>query len=142
MACVLKELVKRGTRTYMVTFEELIDVWGSSWHDENSKKTLQDKLKSAECLGIDEVRTDNRNTSGFLANGFDSVIRHRTANLLPTLITTNMTKDNELKEFFKVYSLLSARNLRVETTGHDRRAREIRHRNYELAGRGERRPIC
>lgn len=142
MSSVLKELVKRGRHVHFVTFEELIDVWGSSWHDEDSKKRLQDKLKRAEVLGIDEVRTDPRNGSGFLANGFDSVIRHRTSNLLPTLITTNMQREQELSEFFKVYSLLSARNIRVTTAGHDRRMREIRRRTFELTKRGERRPIC
>jgi DNA replication protein DnaC len=142
MSSVLKELVKQGRKVHFVTFEELIDVWGSSWHDEKSKKRLQDTLKRAEVLGIDEVRTDPRNGSGFLANGFDSVIRHRTSNLLPTLITTNMNKSAELGEFFKVYSLLSARNERVETKGHDRRMREIRQRTFDLRNNGERRPIC
>lgn len=142
MTSVLKELIKRGRRVHFVTFEELIDVWGSSWHDEKSKKRLQDILKTVEVLGIDEVRTDPRNSGGFLANGFDSVIRHRTSNLLPTLITTNMQKQDELSEFFKVYSLLSARNERVVTEGHDRRMREIRTEIFELRKRGERRAIC
>lgn len=142
MSSVLKELVKQGRKIHFVTFEELIDVWGSSWHDEKAKKRLQDTLKRAEVLGIDEVRTDPRNNSGFLANGFDSVIRHRTSNLLPTLITTNMSQEKELSEFFKVYSLLSARNKRVTTIGHDRRMKEIRNRTFELAQRGERRAIC
>lgn len=142
MSSVLKELVKQGRKVYFVTFEELIDVWGSSWHNEDAKKRLQDKLKRAEVLGIDEVRTDPRNNSGFLANGFDSVIRHRTSNLLPTMITTNMQKQEELSEFFKVYSLLSARNERVETVGHDRRMREIRQRTLTLRNQGERRPVC
>lgn len=142
MTSILKELIKAGRKVYFVTFEELIDVWGSSWHDENAKKKLQDKLKRAEVLGIDEVRTDPRNNSGFLANGFDSVIRHRTSNLLPTMITTNMEREDELKEFFKVYSLLSARNERVATVGHDRRMQEIRRRTFELRDRGEKRAIC
>jgi DNA replication protein DnaC len=142
MTSILKELIKRSRKVYFITFEELIDVWGSSWHDETAKKRLQDKLKRAEVLGIDEVRTDPRNNSGFLANGFDSVIRHRTSNLLPTLITTNMEREDELKEFFKVYSLLAARNERVNTLGHDRRMKEIRNRTFELRERGERRAIC
>jgi DNA replication protein DnaC len=141
MACILKELVKLGKDVYFSTFEEMIDIWGSSWHAEESKRLLQDKLKSAEVLGIDEVRTDPRNSGGFLANGFDSVARHRTSNLLPTLTTTNMEKEEELNEFFKVYSLLSARNERVSTQGQDQRMREVRRRNFELAQRQERRPV-
>ena len=95
-----------------------------------------------EVLGIDEVRSDARNHSGFLSLGFDSVIRHRTSNLLPTLVTTNMSREQEAEEFFKVYSLLSARNVRIETKGQDLRNNEIRRRIFELARLGERRPIC
>jgi DNA replication protein DnaC len=142
ISSILKELVKNGRSVYFISFEELIDVWGSSWHNEASKKRLQDKLKSVEVLGIDEVRSDARNHSGFLSLGFDSVIRHRTSNLLPTLVTTNMSAEEEQDEFFKVYSLLSARNVRITTTGEDLRKGSIRERIFELKQRGERRPIC
>lgn len=142
MTCVLKELIKVGEDVYFITFEELINVWGKSWHDDAAKKILEKRLKTADVLGLDELRTDPRNAGGFLANGLDSVIRHRTSNLLPTLVTTNMPKNRELDEFGKVYSLLSAKNARISTEGHDRRMREVRSRNFELAQRGERRPIC
>lgn len=142
MTCVLKELIKLGEDVYFTTFEELINVWGKSWQDDDAKKTLERRLKTASVLGLDELRTDPRNAGGFLANGLDSVIRHRTANLLPTLVTTNMKPEEELDQFGKVYSLLAAKNERVQTHGHDRRMREVRNRNHELAKRGERRPIC
>ncbi len=142
MTCVLKELTKRGRDVYFITFEELINVWGKSWHDDQAKRLLEQKLKTASVLGLDELRTDKRNEGGFLAHGLDSVIRHRTSNLLPTLVTTNMKREEELDQFGKVYSLLAAKNVRVSTTGHDRRMLEVRRRNFELKQRGERRPIC
>lgn len=140
--CVLKELIKRGEDVYFITFEELINVWGKSWHDDEARRTLEKRLKGADVLALDELKTDPRNSGGFLANGLDSVIRHRTSNLLPTMVTTNMKPGEELDQFGKVYSLLAAKNLRVNTQGHDRRMREVRNRNFELAKRGERRPIC
>lgn len=142
MTCVLKELVKQGQNVYFTTFEQLINVWGDSWHDAEAKGLLEKRLKTATVLGLDELRTDPRNAGGFLANGLDSVIRYRTANLLPTLVTTNMSADFEQSEFAKVYSLLAAKNTRIETKGHDRRMAEVRQRNHELALRGERRPVC
>jgi DNA replication protein DnaC len=142
MTCVLKELIKQGRNVHMITFEELINIWGKSWHDAEAQRMLELRLKSVDVLGLDELRTDKRNEGGFLAHGLDSVIRHRTANLLPTLVTTNMEADAELNQFGKVYSLLSAKNLRIETQGHDRRMMEVRRTNHELAKRGERRPIC
>jgi DNA replication protein DnaC len=142
MTCVLKELIKQARETYFITFEELINIWGKSWHDDQAKALLEQRLKTVEVLGLDELRTDARNAGGFLQNGLDSVIRHRTSNLLPTLITTNMSKESEAAEFGKVYSLLAAKNTRIETHGHDRRMQEVRTRNYELKQRGERRPVC
>jgi DNA replication protein DnaC len=142
MNCVLKELVKQGRNVYFVSFEELINIWGRSYHDNEARLLLEKRLKTAEVLGLDELRTDARNAGGFLANGLDSVIRHRTSNLLPTLVTTNMSKDQEKKEFTKVFSLLAAKNNRVETHGHDRRMAEVRRRNFELKQLGERRPVC
>lgn len=142
MTCVLKELVKQGRDVYFTTFEQLINVWGDSWHDAEAKQLLEKRLKTTEVLGLDEVRSDPRNAGGFLANGLDSVIRYRTANLLPTLVTSNMKVEDEKTEFAKVYSLLAAKNIRVDTHGHDRRMREVRQRNFELAKRGERRPVC
>lgn len=142
MTCVLKELVKQGRSVYFIPFEQLINVWGDSWHDAQAKFMLEKRLKGVEVLGLDELRTDPRNSSGFLANGLDSVLRYRTANLLPTLVTTNMTSEMEKSEFAKVYSLLAAKNTRVQTNGHDRRMLEVRQRNHELKERGERRPVC
>ncbi len=142
MTCVLKELIKIGRDVYFVTFEELINIWGKSYHDTESQRLLERRLKKAEILGLDELRSDARNAGGFLQNGLDSVIRWRTSNLLPTLLTTNMNKADELGEFGKVYSLLAARNTRVVTNGHDRRMQEVRQRTHELKQLQERRPIC
>lgn len=141
MATVLKELVKRGRDVYMVTFADLINIWGQSWNDEEAKR-LDRKLRSVEILGVDELRTDARNQGGFLSLGLESIIRHRTSNLFPTLITTNLTKNDEEDIFYKSYSLLSARNQRVQFEGEDIRGTAIRRRERNMKKQGERRPIC
>lgn len=141
MTYILKELVKRGEMIYMTTFEDLIHKW-VSYSDEQAKHILEKKLKRVKVLGIDEVRTDRRNQSGFLSLGFDSVIRFRTSNLLPTFITTNMDSEQEKDEFPKIFSLLSARNLKVDTKGRDFRMLDVRKDTQALADMGERRPIC
>jgi DNA replication protein DnaC len=142
MTSILKELVKQGESVFFVTFEELINLWGDSWHNAEAKAVIQDRVRTAKLLGIDELRTDGRNASGFLANGFDSIVRFRTSNLMPTLVTTNMTRQDEEKEFSKVYSLLSAKNERVSFVGSDKRRKEIRQRTIERSERGDKMPIC
>lgn len=141
MTAILKEAIKSEISTYFITFEELINVWGSSWNNDESK-FLMDKLKSATILGIDELRTDPRNATGFLANGLDTVTRHRTSNLLPTFVTTNMVPGQFEGEFPRVHSLLAAKNDWIVTTGKDLRMNEIRENNRRLAKSGERRPVC
>jgi DNA replication protein DnaC len=142
MCSVLKEMVKQGRNVYFITFQELIDIWGSSWHDDTSKRLLSEKLKGVELLGLDELRSDGRNVSGFLADGLDAVIRHRTSNLLPTLITTNMKEVEREVEFPRAYSLLAPRNEIISLEGHDQRKREILTAIKERKDRGERLPIC
>lgn len=142
MTCVLKELVKRGHKVYTITFDELILTWGDAWKDEESKRLLYTKLKGAEVLGLDELKSDPRNKTGFLAGGLDNVIRHRTSNLLPTLVTSNMSPKQEEHEFGKAFSLLSARNHRIMLSGADERGGPVRTQIRKLAGAHERRPIC
>lgn len=141
MTSILKEMVKEGRSVYFITFEELINVWGAAWSNEEAQYLL-DKLKSVEFLGMDEWRTDPRNSGGFLANGLDNVLRWRTSNLLPTFITTNMLPKQEEAEFDKAFSLLAAANDRVLTIGGDKRQNEVRVTKRELAKLNERRPIC
>jgi DNA replication protein DnaC len=141
MSYILKELVKQGRKVYTVPFEQLINVFGSSYSNDESK-LLMEKLMSVEVLGLDELRSDSRNKSGFLSDALDVLIRHRTSNLLPTLVTTNMTPQQEREEFGKTYSLLSALNYRLIFTGEDKRGNEIRERERKLKESGERRPIC
>ena len=142
MTVILKELVKQGVRAYFVTFEDLINTWGTSYKDNDAKEVLEQRMKRAEILGLDEWRVDGRSASGFLANGLDSVLRHRTSNLLPTLVTTNMTRTQEEADFGKAYSLLSAKNERLTFRGRDQRQDRVRQETFDLRNRDERRPIC
>ena len=141
MTSILKSLLKRGYSTYFITFDELINVW-ANYSDDAAKQLLTNRLLSASILGIDELKTDPRNANGFLQNGLDNVIRHRTSNRLPTLITTNMTPTEEEREFPKVFSLLSEANDKVFLTGEDVRGGQVAKTNKQLARLGERRPIC
>lgn len=142
MTSILKSLMKAGHSTYFITFDELINIWGSSYADEDSKRTLEEKLISATILGLDELKTDARNKSGFLQNGLDNVIRHRASCRLPTLITTNMSMLDLQEEFPKVHSLLSEVNEVIYLTGKDVRGGEVAETQKRLAAAGERRPIC
>lgn len=141
MASILKDIVKQGRTAYFITFDEFVQHFGATWNDEKSKRLMQDTLKKVEVLGLDELKTDERNTNGFLSDALQAIIRHRTSNLLPTLITTNLTPDKQEQHFTKSYSLLSAKNSFVLMSGKDVRPR-VKSISEELIRANERRPIC
>ena len=141
MASILKEIVKQGRSAYFITFDEFVQHFGATWNDEASKKLMQDTLKRVEVLGLDELKTDERNTNGFLSDALQAIIRHRTSNLLPTLITTNLTPDKQEAHFAKANSLLNGKNSFVLLAGSDVRPR-VKAIAEELVERNERRPIC
>ena len=141
MSLILKELIKRGHSAYFIGFDELINTFGSSWNNDDAKY-LNTKLRSVDILGIDELRTDSRNSNGFLSQVAENIVRHRTVNLLPTLITTNMTPKEEKEVFEKAYSLLSSLNIRIEPQGKDVRGNIVREREFILKQKKERRPVC
>lgn len=142
MCCILKSLVKQGRDVYFTTFDELINTLSTSWDQDTAKRALKNRLMSTEVLGLDELKIDGRNNGGFLADLLDVVLRHRTSNLLPTLITTNMQAFQEEDQFTKSYSLLSARNTRLTLMGTDLRGTAIREITRKLKDSHERRPIC
>lgn len=141
MASILKEIVKQGRTAYFITFDEFVQHFGATWNDERSKKLMQDTLKRVEILGLDELKTDERNTNGFLSDALQAIIRHRTSNLLPTIITTNLTPDKQEQHFTKSFSLLSAKNSFIIMSGKDVRPR-VKSISEELIRANERRPIC
>jgi len=141
MSLILKQLVQRGYRVHFMTFDDIINTFGAAWNNDEAKH-LNMKLRSVDILGIDELKTDARNSSGFLSTVAESIIRHRAVNLLPTLITTNLTPTEEAATFTKAFSLLSALNVRVETEGYDIRGKEVREREHDMKRKNERRPVC
>ena len=141
MSLILKELVKQGYRVHFITFDDMVNAFSNAWNSEEAKY-LNNKLRSVDILGIDELKTDSRNNSGFLSTLAESVIRHRAVNLLPTLITTNLTPEEEATTFTKAYSLLSALNKRIQTEGADVRGSIVREREHSMKRKNERRPVC
>jgi DNA replication protein DnaC len=140
--CVLKDLIKLGHHVYFVSFADLVDAFAGAYKDDGLRTVLERRMKRAELLVIDEVRSDKRNTEGFLAHGLDSIIRFRTGNLLPTFVTTNMmTADEFHKEFPGAASLLAARNEVVSTKGTDQRQQQVQQRILGRKNRGEKQPI-
>lgn len=132
-----KELVKRGRQVFFIPFLEVIKLF-----ETEDGETTEKRLRSTEYLILDEVVNYYSERQGSLyAEKFESLIRHRTNWDLPTIMTTNLSEDDLYRYYPRVYSLLSAKQMRIEVTGKDARMGMIREENIELSVNGEVRPI-
>lgn len=141
MTLVLKDVIKQGRNCYFVEGNELIDIFTSSWRDDEAKVTLDRRLRQVELLGIDELITGRSDAqTDLIALALESVIRHRYNNALPTLLTTNLSTKTQEKDFPRVFSLLASVNDRYRTSGIDWRVRS-RDRDRDIELNDEVRPV-
>lgn len=132
-----KELIKRGERVYFIRFKETLNVFESDEREE-----LEDRLKNTPVLLLDEVIPPWSEAQRlFFADRIEELIRHRTSFNLPTIMTTNIEPDELREKYPRSYSLLEAKQMRVEVTGADARQGTVADENLELVINQEVRPI-
>lgn len=120
---MLKEITKRGYSSYCILADELkvafID--GSRFDADNS---IIQRVRSVDFLLIEDLGKEySGNGSGFAELCFENLLRKRCRELLPTIITTNLSR----QAFFERYkqsaaSLAQECMVAVEMSGQDRRA--------------------
>ena len=120
---MLKEISKRGYSSYCILADELkvafID--GSRFDADNS---IIQRVRSVDFLLIEDLGKEySGNGSGFAELCFENLLRKRCRELLPTIITTNLSR----QAFFERYkqsaaSLAQECMVAVEMSGKDRRA--------------------
>lgn len=134
-----KELIKRGERVFFLPFMELISVYQLPPEE---RERMHRRLREVTVLILDEVRPPYSAAQEWLfAERFEELIRHRTNFNLPTIIGTNLTDAELGKHYPRTYSLLEAKQWRLELTGQDARQSWIAMENIDLAANGEVRPI-
>lgn len=134
---IAKVLIKNGQRVKFVHFIDMVETFKKS-----DAEALEEELRKVTYLVLDEVLPPVSAAQGNLfAPKLESIIRHRTNFNLPTIMTTNLTKAQLEEHYPRTYSLLAAKQIRVEMDGKDMRKGEINTRNLELIENGERRPI-
>lgn len=130
-----RELIKQRQNVYFLPFIEMVAAF------ERDASNVASRMKSSTYLILDDVVPPiSARQHEFYANQLEALIRHRTDFNLPTIITTNMLEDELTKWYPRTYSLLSAKQMRVDVQGEDIR-RSLNMENIELAINGEVRPI-
>ena len=134
-----KELVKAGEAVFFIPFLDVINLLGK---DNVVRNETEERLRATTVLILDEVRPAVSAAQRDLFGGkFEELIRHRTNFNLPTIMTTNLRPDELHEEYPRTYSLLEAKQIRVEMAGADARQTSIANENIELALNNEVRPI-
>ena len=90
--CIAKEAIKLGYTAFYITASDILN----GMTDFKTASVLRNKLKDVDFLIIDEL--DSRfftsdATKELFSGIYEGVFRHRTHNLMPTIICTNETDD-------------------------------------------------
>lgn len=134
-----KELVKRGEAVYFIPFLEVINLYS---RDADFRNAQEKRLRDTTVLILDEVVPSVSVAQNQLfATKFEELIRHRTNFNRVTVMTTNLGPDKLHEEYPRTYSLLEAKQVRVEMGGEDARQTFIARENIELIANDEVRPI-
>lgn len=131
-----KELIKKRQKVFFVPFVEMVAAF-----EREDAEALEDKIRWTPYVILDDIMPPHsERQANFYHTRFEAMIRHRTNYNLPTIITTNLTKQ-ELDEYYpRTYSLLAAKQKRINMDGKDFRGIMGLY-NIELVENGEVRPL-
>lgn len=123
-----KALIQRNQKVYFIPFVEMVSAF-----EKHNGYDIEERIRNTTYVIIDELRpaiSDRQRE--FYATRFEAVIRHRTNFNLPTIITTNVSQDDLYQEYPRIYSLLAAKQSRIEMSGEDVRLGKVKIENMEL----------
>jgi len=135
-----KELIKRGENVFFTPFLEVVSIL-TRLRDEWER--LEKKLYETTVLILDEVVPPISTPQRDLFHGkFEELVRNRTNFNRVQIMTTNLTEDELAETYPRPYSLLAAKQQRIEMgEGVDARQGHIADENLQIVLNDEVRPI-
>lgn len=121
-AIVLMEVIKRGFTAYWTRVDECKDLLTAGWYSDEIKQEFNNKILNVDFLMIDDLGDELRNlNSNLVESTINRILRTRTDNLKPTIITSNYKANEKLKSIYdnRIYSILKEHALIVECNGDD-----------------------
>lgn len=132
-----KTLIQRNQKVYFIPFVEMVSAF-----EKQNGHDLEARIRDTTYVIIDELLPAiSERQRDFYATRFEAVIRHRTNYNLPTIITTNIGQDELHEEYPRIYSLLAAKQSRIDMSGEDVRHGKVQLEMMELVANDEVRPI-
>jgi hypothetical protein len=136
---VAKELIKLGERVYFMPFYEMVGVYALPVEE---RREVERQLLECSVLVLDEVIAPNTEAqSNLFSAKFEELIRTRTNWNRVNVMTTNLTPQKLHDIYPRLYSLLEAKQFRIEMDGEDARQYLVKPRNLKMALAQEVRPI-
>ena len=128
---LLKYLLAEGHHGYLIGAEEAVTLFKDSWRDPDEKRRLDRFVRHTQVLVLDDlgkelrVRGDGSQASSSLTTAaFDSALRDRVANSLPTIITTNLSWSDITDTYSSsILGLFTERSIFIEVGGANFRLR-------------------
>ena len=117
-----KQMLADGHDVHFIQFNELLDSYQNSWRDRDLQVWFAQRIRNAKFLVIDDVGRENKGRIGVVESMFDTVVRARSAEALPTIITSNITPENMRVDYGdNIASLLTESYSLVKVDGPDYR---------------------
>ncbi|MEU6362255.1 ATP-binding protein [Streptomyces albidoflavus] len=141
LALLAKALMVEGFQIHFAQFNEIIDLFTSSWRDQAEREQWNRRVRNVDVLAIDDMGREHKGRLDMVEAMVDQIVRARVSDAAPTIITTNLTPQ-QMQEGYggKVMSLLSESADYIEIGGDDYRPRR-RDLSRQEAELGLSRPI-
>jgi DNA replication protein DnaC len=139
---MVKDLISAGTTCHVTTFSNMIDLFAAGWYSPEDKAWFNGKVRNADVLLIDDLgREHNKSDTAVGTTMIEAVVRDRVNRGLPTLVTTNLSRD-EVRQGYGPHtmSLLVEKSEFVTMDGIDQRE-AIKRRTLAEIHQGIQRPI-
>lgn len=134
---IARQLIQQNQSVYFIQFRDLLTALAYDGNTEEARRA-----KETPFLILDEVLPPfSSNSAGLFMDRFETLIRHRTNWNMVTIMTTNLTDHELLIHYPRPYSLLAAKQMRVNMDGVDYRMGAISEENLELTMNDEIRPL-
>lgn len=111
IACnILKEAVKNNYKAYFCPFFELVNI------NIENRSSIEKKLEDCDIICIDDVTagTASEKQSDLFRYVLEKVIRDRVHNSMPIVLTSNLNKNQLMKSYDRVFSLVVSSCITVE----------------------------
>ncbi|MET7363301.1 ATP-binding protein [Streptomyces sp. NPDC005562] len=124
LALLCKALMVEGFQVHFSQFNEIIDLFTSSWRDQAERAQWDRRVRNVDILAIDDMGKEHKGRLEMVEAMVDQIVRARVSDAAPTIITTNLTPQ-EMQEGYGGYvmSLLSETADFIEINGADYRPR-------------------